>query len=156
MTTAARRGIALAVLVIARAVSADALDIIHVTANTGVSAGGHVAIRVADDAYHYQVDRDGLLFLYRDDWRDFVYRTAVLDNRSMNVVRVAPDEQTKAAIRSAFDRLYLTQAQDLFGDILDVKLKGVAHISYHLMARYTALRGLEEVMMDMALKQMQI
>jgi hypothetical protein len=45
----------------------------------------------------------------------------------------------------------LIEAQDLFGDILDVKLKGVAHISYHLMAQYTALRGLEEVMMDMAL-----
>lgn len=45
----------------------------------------------------------------------------------------------------------LTEVQDLFGDILDVKLKGVAHISYHLMAQYTALRGLEEVMMDMAL-----
>ena len=43
----------------------------------------------------------------------------------------------------------LTEVQDLFGDILDVKLKGVAHISYHLMAQYTALRGLEQVMMDM-------
>ncbi len=43
----------------------------------------------------------------------------------------------------------LEEAQDLFGDILDVKLKGVAHISYHLMNEYTALRGLEEVMMDM-------
>jgi len=43
----------------------------------------------------------------------------------------------------------LTEACDLFGDILDIKLKGVAHISYHLMGDYTALRGLEEVMMDM-------
>ena len=45
----------------------------------------------------------------------------------------------------------LTEAQDIFGDILDVKLKGVAHISYHMMGDYTALRGLEEVMMDMVL-----
>lgn len=42
-----------------------------------------------------------------------------------------------------------SQAQELFGDILDVQLKGIAHLSYHLMAQYTALRGLEEVMMDM-------
>ena len=43
----------------------------------------------------------------------------------------------------------LAEAQDLFGDILDVRLKGAAHISYHLMAQYTSLRGLAEVMMDM-------
>ena len=39
--------------------------------------------------------------------------------------------------------------QDLFGDILDVKQKGVSHISFHLMNIYTGLRGLEEVMRDM-------
>ena len=39
--------------------------------------------------------------------------------------------------------------QDLFGDILDVRLQGVKHISYHLMNQYTGLRGLEEVMVDM-------
>ena len=39
--------------------------------------------------------------------------------------------------------------QELFGDVLDVTLKGLQHISYHLMSQYTALRGLEEVMMDM-------
>jgi hypothetical protein len=44
----------------------------------------------------------------------------------------------------------LQQAQDLFGDILDVQLRGVCHVSFHLMAQYTRLRGLEEVMSDMA------
>ena len=43
----------------------------------------------------------------------------------------------------------LTQAQELFGDILNVKQKGVAHISFHLMNQYTGLRGLEDVMLDM-------
>jgi len=41
------------------------------------------------------------------------------------------------------------QAQELFGDILDVKLKGVAHISYHLMSQYVRWRGLEQTMIDM-------
>ena len=39
--------------------------------------------------------------------------------------------------------------QDLFGDVLDVKLQGLKCISYHLMNQYTGLRGLEEVMIDM-------
>jgi hypothetical protein len=40
-------------------------------------------------------------------------------------------------------------AGELFGDILEIKLKGVAHLSYHLMNEYTSLRGLEQVMIDM-------
>ena len=43
----------------------------------------------------------------------------------------------------------LAEMQDLFGDILTVGLKGVSHISFHLMSQYTVLRGLEEVMLDM-------
>lgn len=35
---------------------------------------------------------------------------------------------------------------------LDVKLKGVAYISYHLMRQCTDWRGLEETMMDMYLQ----
>ncbi|MBU0714524.1 MAG: hypothetical protein KJ964_04125 [Verrucomicrobia bacterium] len=42
-----------------------------------------------------------------------------------------------------------SEMQDLFGDILNVTLEGVKHISYHLMRQYTELRGLEEVMVDM-------
>jgi hypothetical protein len=43
----------------------------------------------------------------------------------------------------------LAQAQDLFGDILDVKLVGISHISFHLMSLYCQLRGLDQVMWDM-------
>jgi len=43
----------------------------------------------------------------------------------------------------------LETAQELFGDILTVKLKGVCHVSFHPMALYTRLRGLEQVMVDM-------
>ena len=41
------------------------------------------------------------------------------------------------------------ELQDLFGDILDVRRTGVKNIGYHLMQQYTALRGLEEVLVDM-------
>lgn len=39
--------------------------------------------------------------------------------------------------------------QELFGDILEVKLRGIRTISFHLMNLYTHLRGLDQVMMDM-------
>ncbi len=44
----------------------------------------------------------------------------------------------------------LAEAQELFGDILDVRLKGISHVSFHPMALYTRLRGLNEAMLDMA------
>jgi hypothetical protein len=43
----------------------------------------------------------------------------------------------------------LAEAHELFDGILEIKLKGVSHISFHLMSIYTGLRGLEQVMMDM-------
>ncbi len=46
----------------------------------------------------------------------------------------------------------LAQAEDLFGDILDVKVKGVTHISYHLMSQYTSWRGLKQMMTDIHLQ----
>jgi len=46
-------------------------------------------------------------------------------------------------------RRNLETAQELFGDILEVELKGVARVSFHPMAVYTRLRGLDQVFVDM-------
>ena len=43
----------------------------------------------------------------------------------------------------------LEEAHELFGDLLDVVQKGVAHVSFHLMSVYSGLRGLEQTLMDM-------
>jgi hypothetical protein len=63
------------------------------------------------------------------------------DLKKLRYPEIAYDE--KASLRD------LAEMQDLFGDILAVTLVGKKHISYHLMNQYTALRGLEEVMIDM-------
>ena len=41
------------------------------------------------------------------------------------------------------------QTQDLFGDILDVRLSGVRHVNFHLMSMYIHLRGLEQMLYDL-------
>ena len=41
------------------------------------------------------------------------------------------------------------EAQELFGDILEVRSVGIRHVSFHLMSLYCQLRGLEQVMWDM-------
>lgn len=63
------------------------------------------------------------------------------DLKKLRFPEIVYDEQ---ASRQMFNEMH-----DLFGDILQVTLEGVKHISYHLMNQYTALRGLEEVMLDM-------
>jgi len=42
----------------------------------------------------------------------------------------------------------LEQAHDLFGEILRVERKGIAHVSYHLWAQYIYLRGETDYMTD--------
>nr|HPN84194.1 hypothetical protein [Victivallales bacterium] len=63
------------------------------------------------------------------------------DLKKLKYPEVTYDE--KASIQK------LSEMQDLFGDILTVKLSGIKRISYHLMKQYTYLRGLEEMMVDM-------
>lgn len=63
------------------------------------------------------------------------------DLKKLRYPEVIPDE--KAWPRS------LERYQSLFGDILDVRLVGMKHISFHPAQQYTSLRGLEQAMMDM-------
>jgi hypothetical protein len=50
----------------------------------------------------------------------------------------------EAATMSEFEMM-----QDLIGDIMDVQIKGVRHVSFHLMGIYTVWRGVGQVMEDM-------
>jgi len=43
----------------------------------------------------------------------------------------------------------LAHAQERYGVLLDVRQRGVSHISFHLMNLYCQLRGLDQVMWDM-------
>lgn len=63
------------------------------------------------------------------------------DLERLEIPRISHDEEETAR--------RVETAQELFGDLLSITLKGVAHISYHLMNQYTGLRGLEQMMIDM-------
>ena len=63
------------------------------------------------------------------------------DLKKLKIPEITYDEKAS--------RENLAEAQELLGDILHVRQKGVSHISFHLMSQYTGLRGLEEVMLDM-------
>lgn len=63
------------------------------------------------------------------------------DLKKLRPPRVSYDEETT--------KRTIEEAIDLFGDILEITVKGVDHISFHLMNIFCNLRGLEQVMWDM-------
>ncbi len=63
------------------------------------------------------------------------------DLKKLKMPEVVYDEQ------KTMEELKLLQ--ETVGDILPVRLKGVSHVSFHLLNLYTSWRGLEETMMDM-------
>ncbi len=94
-----------------RPAAAEPFEVLHVLANTGGSAGGHVALRIGDHVFHYQAGRDMLLYLHRDAWPDFVNRYAVIDNRAIEASIVAIDDGDREAIRRRLEQLHLAQLQ---------------------------------------------
>jgi len=63
------------------------------------------------------------------------------DLDKMHFPEVAHDEEDS---RQRFDAV-----REIFDGILPVELAGIRHVSFHLFSQWTALRGLEEVLMDM-------
>ena len=85
------------------------VDYVYVEANEGGSSGGHAAMRVGDETYHFQHERGGLLRLHRDDWQHFRDTYGVLENRTMHVSRVAVSALTYEELRRRFSERYLIE-----------------------------------------------
>jgi len=89
------------------------VDVVHVTANSGLAAGGHVALRIDEHAYHWEVHEHGFLVLAREEWRTFALRYGTLENRSMRLVRLdlLPDQRTR--LEGALLWFWRAQQRDL-------------------------------------------
>jgi hypothetical protein len=105
----------LALLVASAAASTgeSPVDVVHVTANTGLAAGGHLALRIDEHAYHWEVHEHGFLVLAREEWRTFALRYGTLENRSMRLVRLelAPEQRTR--LEAELLRFWRAQQGDL-------------------------------------------
>ncbi len=80
-------------------------ELIRVAANTGGAAGGHVALRLGDAVYHYQADDDLVLRLVRDQWPTFLVKYTVLENRSLDLQRLALDKEAFRRIEARLIRM---------------------------------------------------
>ncbi len=89
------------------------VDAVHVAANTGLAAGGHVALRLEEHAYHWQVHEDGFLVLAREEWETFALRYGTLENRSMRIVRLDLRPEERARLEATLLRFWGAQQRDL-------------------------------------------
>ena len=88
------------------------VDYLYIRANEGGSSGGHTAIRFGASVFHFQHDR-GILRLVRDDWSRFEHAYRTLQNRDIELSRIAVTPETYEKLDRAFRRRHLVQEQQL-------------------------------------------
>ena len=108
---AALRWVALLLLSTSIAAAAEAryVDYLYVEANEGDSSGGHVALRIGADAFHFQQEVGSLIRMRRDDADVFHFRYAMLGNRAIHESRIAVSDETYDLLRDGFTRRLLVQ-----------------------------------------------
>lgn len=104
----------LAVWLLSAAAGADTLHYLYIEPSEGVASGGHVALRLEDEVFHYQYE-DGFVLLYRQPWRNFRFDYQFLQNRSLHEVALPVPASVYQAVQAAFDER-LWQQQRLFDD----------------------------------------
>jgi hypothetical protein len=83
-------------------------DYLYIRANEGQSSGGHAAIRFGAWVFDFQYD-DGLVRLRREEWGPFQYVYRTLQNRGIELSRVAVNARTFELLDGHFQRQYLAQ-----------------------------------------------
>jgi hypothetical protein len=86
-----------------------AMEILQIEANEGSSSGGHLALRLGPEVYHFQHRDPGLLSLRRDTWERFRYQYGALENRGITRHRIAAGDEPVAALRNDFASLLFIQ-----------------------------------------------
>lgn len=84
------------------------LAFLYLAANLGGSSGGHTALKLGGEVYHFQNER-GMLRIQRDDWAEFRWRNGDLDNRDIHLLQIRLDETAAQRIREKLATLLLIQ-----------------------------------------------
>ena len=112
-----RRGLSLgAVLLVglssaAAAETGRSVEYLYIEANEGGSSGGHVALRLGDEVFHFEHRSPGVLVLGRDGFEHFRHRYSVLENRTIHVSRIPVSEESYDLLVERFRRRLFLQSR---------------------------------------------
>jgi hypothetical protein len=126
------------------------VDYLYVDANEGGSSGGHVALRVGEDVFHFEYRRPGILALRREPFDEFVEEYARRENRTIEVSRIPVTEENYRQLHDRFRRRHLIQRQHL--DALE-RLRSGRRTLEELRAGEVAIEGAGFFSADVASEQ---
>jgi hypothetical protein len=89
------------------------IEYLYIDANEGGSSGGHVAVRVDDDVFHFEYRRPGILVLRREPFGEFRHDYTGLDNRTIEASRIPVSDATFRLVRERFRRRHFVQRRQL-------------------------------------------
>ncbi|MBW2683443.1 MAG: hypothetical protein JRC69_07785, partial [Deltaproteobacteria bacterium] len=93
---------------------AEPLEYLYVNANVGAAAGGHSAVKLGEDVFHYQFFPDERFLLVRESWDHFRLIYNSLLNRTIFSASIPLSEETARTLRSGFTTTLATQQSDLY------------------------------------------
>ena len=93
------------------------VDYLYIEANEGGSSGGHVALGLGDEVFHFEHRSPGILVLGLDDLEHFRYRYGVRENRTIHVSRIPVSEETYGLLVERFRQRHFLQTRHL--DVMD-------------------------------------
>lgn len=80
-------------------------------ASEGNSSGGHSAIQLGDEMFHYQHHDSGFVRLLRENKRDFHFQYRFLQNRRIHLSQIEVFDETFHRLRDYFKLQFLAQDQ---------------------------------------------
>jgi hypothetical protein len=100
------------------------VEFILVAPNTGGSSGGHAGLRIGGSVYHFMAGSfDSLLLLYRVTWEDFHGRYCELENRQLDITRLALSADAAGKI--------LSQLKNLLAPLVIGSVRGASDVAMH-------------------------
>jgi len=102
----------LSLLVFASSAQAKVFQFLYIVASEGNSSGGHVAVQLGDDVYHYQYE-NALIRLFKHSAEDFRVNYQLLQNRSIHIADIEVTDTTYDRISSYFKVRFFGQTQRL-------------------------------------------
>jgi hypothetical protein len=89
--------------------AATHLQYLYINASEDSASGGHAALKIGDEVFHFQHVPPGLLRLRRDDYAQFRDQYAGRENRTIRIHHVEVSEATQALLRERFNRILLVE-----------------------------------------------
>lgn len=103
--------LAVAICLCSTLASAASFEYLYVEANEGNSSGGHSALQLGDEIFHYQHHDSGFIRLLKENRQDFHFQYRFLQNRRIHLSQVEVSEDTLRRLRDHFKLQFLAQDQ---------------------------------------------